>query len=66
MVKSMLKSMGTFKSKSPPKFGRGFLWSQRSDLNRRPTDYESVALPLSYAGVLLDVWHTFMGSRDGM
>ena len=24
--------------------------SRRSELNRRPTDYESVALPLSYAG----------------
>jgi hypothetical protein len=27
-------------------------WSQRAELNRRPTDYESVALPLSYAGFL--------------
>ncbi len=27
-------------------------WSQWSDLNRRPTDYESVALPLSYIGRL--------------
>ena len=26
-------------------------WSRRSELNRRPTDYESVALPLSYAGL---------------
>ena len=26
-------------------------WSQRAELNRRPTDYESVALPLSYAGL---------------
>ena len=25
-------------------------WSQRVELNHRPTDYESVALPLSYAG----------------
>jgi hypothetical protein len=29
-----------------------FKWSRRSELNRRPTDYESVALPLSYAGRL--------------
>ena len=28
-----------------------FIWSQRAELNRRPTDYESVALPLSYAGL---------------
>ena len=27
------------------------IWSQRTELNRRPTDYESVALPLSYAGL---------------
>jgi hypothetical protein len=26
------------------------LWSRRSDLNRRPADYESAALPLSYVG----------------
>ena len=26
------------------------IWSQRTELNCRPTDYESVALPLSYAG----------------
>ncbi len=26
-------------------------WSRRGDLNPRPTDYESVALPLSYAGL---------------
>ena len=26
-------------------------WSRRSDLNRGPADYESAALPLSYAGV---------------
>src|SRR5262245_46548731 len=25
-------------------------WCRRSDLNRGPTDYESVALPLSYVG----------------
>ena len=26
-------------------------WSRRSDLNRRPADYESAALPLSYVGL---------------
>ena len=26
-------------------------WSRQSDLNRRPTVYKTVALPLSYAGV---------------
>ena len=32
-------------------------WSQRAELNRRPTDYESVALPLSYAGLgLFKAW----------
>ena len=25
-------------------------WSRRSDLNRRPSVYETLALPLSYAG----------------
>ena len=25
-------------------------WSRRADLNRRPADYESAALPLSYVG----------------
>ena len=28
-----------------------WLWSRRSDLNRGPADYESAALPLSYAGI---------------
>jgi hypothetical protein len=27
------------------------LWSRRTDLNRGPADYESAALPLSYAGI---------------
>ena len=27
------------------------LWSRGRELNPRPTDYESVALPLSYPGV---------------
>jgi hypothetical protein len=35
-------------------------WSQRAELNRRPTDYESVALPLSYAGI------TIGGNLDGL
>ncbi len=26
-------------------------WSQRPDSNRRPADYKSAALPLSYAGL---------------
>jgi hypothetical protein len=26
-------------------------WSRRRDLNPRPADYKSAALPLSYAGV---------------
>ena len=29
-----------------------YYWSRRWELNPRPTDYESVALPLSYAGLL--------------
>ncbi len=28
-------------------------WSRRAELNRRPTHYECVALPLSYSGKLL-------------
>lgn len=28
-----------------------FQWSRESDLNRRPDDYKSTALPLSYPGV---------------
>jgi hypothetical protein len=28
-------------------------WSRRSDLNRGPSDYESLALPLSYAGTTM-------------
>ena len=28
-------------------------WSRESDLNRRPDDYKSTALPLSYPGVRL-------------
>jgi hypothetical protein len=28
-------------------------WSRRSGLNRRPADYESAALPLSYAGATI-------------
>ena len=27
-------------------------WSRRVDLNHRPSDYESLALPLSYAGLM--------------
>ena len=30
-------------------------WSRRSDLNRGPADYESAALPLSYAGFTYDL-----------
>ncbi len=26
------------------------IWCRQSDLNTRPTDYKSVALPLSYVG----------------
>ena len=38
---------------------RGLAWaaqkSQRVGLNHRPTDYESVALPLSYAGCVFNL-----------
>jgi hypothetical protein len=27
-----------------------FFWSRRGELNSRPADYESAALPLSYVG----------------
>jgi hypothetical protein len=30
------------------------LWSRRWDLNPRPADYESAALPLSYAGPYME------------
>lgn len=36
----------------------GFLWSQWSDLNRRPADYESAALPLSYIGAPTEAGRT--------
>ena len=29
-------------------------WSRRADLNRRPTDYESVALPTELRRLLID------------
>jgi hypothetical protein len=29
---------------------QGLSWSRESELNRRPADYESAALPLSYLG----------------
>jgi hypothetical protein len=32
-------------------------WSRRGDLNPRPSDYESLALPLSYAGIDIDLSH---------
>src|ERR1041384_5481757 len=35
----------------PPSSRTFFSQSHRSDLNRRPLDYESRALPLSYGGV---------------
>jgi hypothetical protein len=38
-------------------------WSQWSGLNRRPTVYETVALPLSYTGVAACPIHC--GSRAG-
>jgi hypothetical protein len=31
----------------------GDIWSRGRDLNPRPADYESAALPLSYLGVIL-------------
>ena len=33
-------------------------WSRGRELNPRPTDYESVALPLSYPGVPSGVYHS--------
>ena len=32
-------------------FSKGKSWCRNADLNRGPTDYESVALPLSYFGL---------------
>ena len=46
--------------KPPLPFG----WSQQPDLNRRPTLYESVALPLSYAGVNLSRTVAVGGGRE--
>jgi integrase len=40
----------TKKGVSPSWLTPRFYWSRRSDLNRGPADYESAALPLSYAG----------------
>ena len=36
-------------------FSKASAWSQWPGLNRRPTVYETVALPLSYIGVLAEV-----------
>src|SRR4051794_1139707 len=41
------KHVGFFWPATPRPGGN---WSRRSDLNRRPADYESAALPLSYVG----------------
>ena len=38
--------------------------SQRRDLNPRPLDYESSALPLSHVG-MLDAKYSSRGYRDG-
>jgi hypothetical protein len=39
--------------KAPPTSeGPYFYWSRWPDLNRRPADYESAALPLSHIGLL--------------
>src|SRR6266516_3365 len=53
--------------KNPLKLGRSFIatpcstrcseWSQWPGLNRRPTVYETVALPLSYIGLLRSPSH---------
>ena len=40
-------------------------WSQWSDLNRRPIDYESIALPLSYIGRRTHQCRTTPGSPGG-
>ena len=42
-----------YSSTSPElcQYSPGTVWSQWSGLNRRPTVYETVALPLSYIGV---------------
>ena len=41
-----------------------FYWSPWRDLNPRPTDYESVALPLSYIGCIDDTRYTIGDSRN--
>ncbi len=38
--------------------------SRWRDLNPRPTDYESVALPLSYIGCIDDTRYTIGDSRN--
>src|SRR4051812_19885725 len=44
------RDTGSVSSKKKPPNGGRVIESQRSGLNRRPLDYESSALPLSYAG----------------
>jgi len=39
-------------------------WSRRSDLNRGPTDYGSLALPLSYAGSCYDNVYHLLGQAS--
>ncbi len=42
-------------------------WGWRADLNGRPVDYESTALPLSYASasVAVKVYHAMRPARNG-
>jgi hypothetical protein len=47
-VFSLLESLGQAIQVDRRKGGK---WSPRTDLNRRPADYKSAALPLSYVGV---------------
>ena len=51
-----IKALGGWKTLSEHRFADAaevieLIWSRGRELNPRPTDYESVALPLSYPGV---------------
>src|SRR5439155_9424113 len=54
IVRSILSRFSSANLHQPPPSSTTSLFqSHRSELNRRPLDYESRALPLSYGGVVL-------------
>ncbi len=52
LLVKLFKGLGTAVNEGRTAFE---IWSRRWDLNPRPADYESAALPLSYAGPILQI-----------